>query len=1059
MKQPDAIEVIESPLASVMEHTSKILVAFAIAFLASLSVSSAAYIKKDFNTAKNFEKNVNFELPRTFREKRHLNEHFDLFLAEDDAAKIEDEPSEFHDRRAIAEEIKGTSLKYEEEEKQNAHKENSDTEGNTLEDAVSYKYLYNIIQALTYAENEDLNSTDADGNFSKLLKRFVTDLPYAPVALSGDILGTDFEEEISLEQLDRHSCPLEAFSYGHFHHSGRLTHEFFCEIRKFIHYMLYTVRGLKSELTLGPLFGDEFEGDAFGSFFRHTPQFVEAVIKEPHHLQIVPEIIRDVVPCPSIFRAILRIVCISLKVLHFVLKLIKTQLFYFIDFILFNQHLALRLILRVLHHLLGGFHLLEHFDWERPLEFIEEPILSPVVYDSEVFAPEYYNSFNEVVSSIRGIHDGYFASGIHDLFKSGVSAFTTTETVPAFSSFLTTIPFISNFVPFFNSLTESSVSTVDVSEVASPVVGGFGTIVGGLAPVFSSLAGLGPIFPKAVESESVSTSVSSTSSIVDESVAAPVVESPLINPFYGYGSLISPVASAYPVGCETPTSAVISASATVDAINPGLAAPVVAGPVIGNPALNLYGYGPLMSPVAPAYPVGSEAVTTATASATVDAVNQGLAAPVVEGPVLGNPALIGNPALNLYGYGPLMSPVASAYPVGSETVTTATASATVDAVNQGLAAPVVAGPVIGNSALNLYGYGPLMSPVASASPVGSETVTTATASAPVDAVNPGLAAPVVAGPLMGPLIGNPALNLYGYGPLMSPVVASGMPVEAESTSTSTVVETQSAVAAEPAVPLVSPQVVPAGLLYTSLPSVYASPVISTALENTAVSETSSLAVSESEPIVALPGIRTVPEVVSYAAPMYAPAMESTVADTSVSSATSISTVSDATALPYSVGPLGLASPYGSGMAPWLAGYEGRYSAADLLRLGYPLARPLGFLSSAAPVAESGVSETVEKTSVVSRRNYSLVLPREKIIGVLGSDCITPGDVVAVTLRNKSILYGNVLDAESPITFSFLRPRLTGFALRKGARVWNIMHSDFTDPECLDIFNDPVLLSY
>lgn len=126
MKHPGAIEVIEFPSRSIMECTQKILVAFAITFLGLLSLSSAAYIKKDFD----FAKNTNFELPKNIREKRETG-HF--FLAEDNTVKLEDQ-SEFdkiHDRRAIVEEIQEPSLKHEEQEKQSAHKETSNTEETT----------------------------------------------------------------------------------------------------------------------------------------------------------------------------------------------------------------------------------------------------------------------------------------------------------------------------------------------------------------------------------------------------------------------------------------------------------------------------------------------------------------------------------------------------------------------------------------------------------------------------------------------------------------------------------------------------------------------------------------------------------------------------------------------------------------------------------------------------------------------------------------------------------------------------------------------------------------
>lgn len=129
MKQPDAIEVIEFPSGRIMAHTRKIVVALAIVFFTSLSLSSAAYIKEDLDFTKGFE--GNFELPRTLRGKRHQNEHFELVVAEDDAVKSEDKPSEFQDKRATVEEIKDISLTHEKDEEQDkpaARKEKSNAE-------------------------------------------------------------------------------------------------------------------------------------------------------------------------------------------------------------------------------------------------------------------------------------------------------------------------------------------------------------------------------------------------------------------------------------------------------------------------------------------------------------------------------------------------------------------------------------------------------------------------------------------------------------------------------------------------------------------------------------------------------------------------------------------------------------------------------------------------------------------------------------------------------------------------------------------------------------------
>ncbi|XP_032679512.1 uncharacterized protein LOC116847963 [Odontomachus brunneus] len=142
-----------------MEYTQKILVVVAIAFLGSLSlISSAAYIKKDLNFAKNFEKNFNLELPRTLLREKRQSERFDLSLTENNAAELEDlsELEKVHDRRAVAEEIQEASLKFEkieEQEKRSAHKEHSDSEENTQDEAVP-KNVHDVIRAL-YTNKED----------------------------------------------------------------------------------------------------------------------------------------------------------------------------------------------------------------------------------------------------------------------------------------------------------------------------------------------------------------------------------------------------------------------------------------------------------------------------------------------------------------------------------------------------------------------------------------------------------------------------------------------------------------------------------------------------------------------------------------------------------------------------------------------------------------------------------------------------------------------------------------------------------------------------------------
>ncbi|XP_032681117.1 mucin-17-like isoform X2 [Odontomachus brunneus] len=951
MKHLDAIEIIEFPSGHIMEYTQKILVVFAIAFLGSLSLSSAAYIKKDLNFAKNFEKNFNLELPRTLLREKRQSERFDLSLTENNAAELEDlsELEKVHDRRAVAEEIQEASLKFEkieEQEKRSAHKEHNDTEENTQDEAVP-KNVHDVIRAL-YNKKEDSteelqqelqeNSTDPD-DFNKLLKR------HLHPGVVGNILGANFLEEIPLEQLDSHSCMVEAFDYGHSHNSGLLTHELLCEVRKVPHYIRVGMRNLKSELTLGPMITEEFEGDVLGSFHRHIPQLFEAVIKEPHHLLILPEIIRDVVPFKSIFRAMHRINTVFFKVVHFVHNMIREHLFKIAENFLLHHNLGLH-FLRILHHF-GKLHLVErvlglalpHLE-----NIIAKPILSPVtLHDDELYTPEYHHSLREVIATFQGVHDGYFASGIHDLFRSGVKTFFSESTRSTMTSFLSTIPFLNNFVPYLDTIT-TKFSPVDVSPVVNPIFENFAPVVApiidGLSPVISPF-GLGSVVnavePVPIETETVRTSVSSesrASSIVEVAPeVAPVIESPVINPLVGY-SIINPVTSVYPVVTKAVAPFAYSkASASI------VGAPnLVVSPVVGGPIISSFGHlGSVISPEV--YPTATEVMSSASGMAKTSS-------------IVGSPDLAGT--------------------LASETVSSSTSSST----------------------------------------------------------------------------------------------------------SSTVVEAQPVVATKPVVSYAAPTMLPHTV--SAIPYVPSS-VVS---ETTAVSESSSKSVSVTESVAPAPVVETIPEVVDCGpAPVVVsePAVESSVMTTASASTVTSSSASNVAAIQQH--PSGLYPNVVSAVAPVapivsasassnaivsttdhltkplpFAGYGLNYPGLSLARPGYY--SPLSFSRAlaSAVAASKTVSTTSSTTSVISRRDFSFVLPREKIVNVLGSDCILPGDTVSVTLKNKAVLYGSVLDASSPITFSFLRPKLYNPLLRSGARVWNVLHSDFTDPECVEIFNDPALLN-
>lgn len=107
MKQPIAARIIEFPSKLTMANTC-IFAAFAVAFLASLSLSSA-FVQQDFDISKDFQKNLDLELQPFLREKREE----DVYFVKNDPLELEElsESQTVHDRRAIAEETKKLNLK------------------------------------------------------------------------------------------------------------------------------------------------------------------------------------------------------------------------------------------------------------------------------------------------------------------------------------------------------------------------------------------------------------------------------------------------------------------------------------------------------------------------------------------------------------------------------------------------------------------------------------------------------------------------------------------------------------------------------------------------------------------------------------------------------------------------------------------------------------------------------------------------------------------------------------------------------------------------------------
>ncbi|XP_071572302.1 uncharacterized protein [Temnothorax nylanderi] len=847
MKQPVAARVIEFPSKRIMANTSNVLAAFAIVFLASLSLSSA-FAKHNLDTFNAFEKRLDHKLQPLVREKRQENPEAEGFhLRNNSPLELEEELSEpkpVYERRAVyAEEAKeigqtGQNDERENEEEREQEKPNAAPEtGNDIEeeeqdaqdDVFSYRSMHDLIQALILADEEDIaerlqqlreakNATRSKTS-SNLLKRqavaSASASASAAAAAPSGLLGANLWDVVPLVDLDAHSCEVEAFSHGHLHVSGTIVHEFFCELRKFWHYVLIVLRNLRSELTLGPLIagGDVVSDGISDHWFHHTSHLLHHVIREPHHLLILPDIIRDAVPFPSIVGAIHRVRQVFFKVLHFGLDLIRGHVRHVFSH--FFSHGTLHLRER-LHHLRG---------FGSTLPLVEEIVANPIVStaatatatatatassDGSIIVPDYHRSLAEVLSSIRGFYDGYHASGLRHLIRTGVKSFSVSSTFSRIRSYLSRIPFLSRF--------------------------GCGVVE---------------------QSTTVTTSSASSASSVSSSVSTG-------------GPVVSPVIS----------------------------------PVIE----------PTIVPVAPVVPVETEtASATATATATV--------------------AETQTPVLSA---GPTIVPTVIPYESFSSN-TAAAATATAAAA----ASPVVSG---------LQATAPLIQPV----------------------------------------------------PTLSPTILSN-----------TVSESSSVAAA------------------------------ASASASAAAPSTANVVGRVGQPFTLLSRRHRPRPILSTVAP--APVAAAAAAAASASAST------------------------GTGRRTLLE--PARYRGLDLdidRRIKYPLthSRVLPATSSAAASAATSVSDgslssaaASSSTSSVSPGGFNFVLPREQIVGALGYDYLLPGDVIAVTLRNKSILFGRVLDTTSPITFSFLRPKLRASLLRHGGRVWNLLPRDFRDPECARKFNNPLLLRH
>lgn len=145
MKQSVAPDVIEFPSKLIMANTSNILAVFAIAFLASLS-SSSAFAKHDLDIPSAFEKRFDHELQPFLREKRQKEAEV-FHLGNNNPLELEEElsePKSIYDRRAVGEEVKEVGQKddgkNEEQEKPSTEPKtsNAEEEGEDAQVIINY---------------------------------------------------------------------------------------------------------------------------------------------------------------------------------------------------------------------------------------------------------------------------------------------------------------------------------------------------------------------------------------------------------------------------------------------------------------------------------------------------------------------------------------------------------------------------------------------------------------------------------------------------------------------------------------------------------------------------------------------------------------------------------------------------------------------------------------------------------------------------------------------------------------------------------------------------------
>ncbi|XP_025267056.1 uncharacterized protein LOC105250201 [Camponotus floridanus] len=589
MKQPIAVRIIEFQLKLTMANTCNIFAAFAVAFLTFLSLSSA-FVNQDFDISKDFQKNLDLELQPFLREKReedvHLVNKHPLELEE-----LSSESQTIQDRRAIPEETK--KLNHKDDRKNEEPNTNNDIEEDVMDDVFSYKSMHDLIQAFILADEQDIamrlqqlrEIENATEKLSNLPKRQVS-ASAAAAASAGGLLGLNMWDPVPLADLDTHSCEGEAGEYGHVHFSGLVVHEFFCELRKMWHYFLIVIRNLREGLSLGPLFAESvIDGGRgiFGILF-HIPRLLHTILREPHHLLIFPDILRDCVPFPSIFGAFRRLLHTAFKVVHFVHELHLNHIRHFFGHFFHLHRLSLHLRERLLERRLARLHHLHGLSSILPLgeEIVGESVVPTIDDGGAIVAPDYRTSLAEVLSSLRGAYNGYHASGIPHLIRTGMKSISTSKVYSKVISYVTNMPSYLSNIPSYLTNIRSYLPRMPSFSDYTPLQQG---------PTVTATS-------TASASSSVSTPVSP--------VVSPVVE-PIINPT---------IASIAPV--ETVSSSA-SASATVTETQPM---------VSGAPLISTVPDIISSVPVVPSFDAASAAATAAATSAAAAA--SAASAPLIE---------------------------------------------------------------------------------------------------------------------------------------------------------------------------------------------------------------------------------------------------------------------------------------------------------------------------------------------------------------------------------------------------------------------------------------------